>query len=200
MVLSLALIALSLLGLGRWSLGGGKVSGQTVPRTPPPTFTATPSVTPMQRPTETPRHTATATPRPGEPTSVPRPDVGLEMDASPLVVGPNQLVVVQVRVFNMGNGAARDVVLDLSALAPLSIQRISSDRGRYVLEPYRASLGLEQLGPGESWEVTAETAVAADAWPGRTSPVDAALRHVDGSANAQVTIHLPPALLPAAGG
>lgn len=189
--LALALLAglsLALLGL---ALPWGAVQGQTVPRTPPPTWTRTPPpVTPAPPPTDPPPPTWTATPLPGAPTPIPRPNPALSLSVSPEFAGPGDVVRFVVRAVNYGDAAAVDAELSLEVPWPLAV------RGEH-----RATRTLGALQPREAIEWVVEATVERDARPGQRLTFQAALRYRDGRLLSNgVALELPPALLPAAGG
>ena len=180
-------LALTLLGL---ALPWGAASGQTVPRTPPPTWTRTPRpVTPFA-PTETPLPTWTPTLAPGAPTPIPLANPALALRVSPEVVGPGMVVRLVVQAINHGSAPAEGAEMSLEVPWPLALR-----------DPQRSTMPLGALRPGEAAEWLVEATVQSDARPGQELSCQAALSYRGGRvvSNA-VTITLPPALLPAAGG
>ena len=202
------LLAIALLGVlmalagVAWSgLSSGIVSGQTVPRTPPPTFTATPSITPRVTPTDTPLPTSTATFVPGQPTPTPQPNPLIELQASPSIVGPGDVVSYRGQVVNHGGAPARGAQISLEVPSPLSIQEANASMGILDVDGHVLRIGLDALYPGEAWTFQVHAAVQPDALPGQAIVSRASLVYEQGvRESGQVTIHLPPALLPATGG
>ncbi len=198
MIISCALLAL---GLDAWSLTWQTASGQTVPRTPPPTFTRTFTPTPRVTPTHTPLPTATYTLVPGAPTPVPRPDLFIALAAKPGIAGPGNLVTFTCQVGNRGNAPANNLTASLSIPWPLAIQDVSLPKGQFRFDANEATISLDSLQPGEEIAITLRARVQENASPGKTLRYRAQLTSTGGERESnEVIIELPWALLPATGG
>ena len=194
-------VLLALAGAAWSGLSSGIVSGQTVPRTPPPTFTATPSATSQVPPTHTPRPTSTATFVPGQPTLTPWPDPLIELHVSPSVVGPGDVVVYRGQVVNRGGAPATGAQISLGIPSPLSIQGANASMGTVDADSHALRIDLAALDPGAAWTFEVRAVIQANALPGQTVASRARLTYRAGARESgQVTVHLPPALLPATGG
>lgn len=198
----LALAGTLLLGgldLARWSWR--TVSGQTVPRTPPPTFTPTPSATLPITPTDTPPPTATATLAPGAPTPVPRPNPVISLNARPQTIGPGDVVTFTCRLANHGNAAAEQVQMSLPILWPLAVQSAVSSAGTVGFDVQGLSFALDALQPEQEVAITVRAVVQEDTSPDQTLVYRAQLVFREGERESnEVQVILPPALLPATGG
>ena len=197
---TLASCILLIAGFDAWGLTWQTVSGQTVPRTPPPTFTPTRTATPRVTPTHTPLPTATATLQPGAPTPVPKADLFITLEVRPRIVGPGQLVTFACQVVNRGNAPGTEVEISLSIAWPLAVEDASSSKGTVRQDGQESIVSLDDLPPGEDVAITLRTRVQQNASPGRILRYRAQLRFKEGSGESnQAELELPAAVLPATG-
>jgi hypothetical protein len=174
--------------------------GQTVPRTPPPTFTATLSATPLVTSTFTPLPTATATYLPGTPTPTPQPDPEIRLSVAPAVAGPGDEIVVNVALSNRGNAAATGARLSLDIPTPLEGRDVSATKGESTLTALTWTVDVGSLAPDESVSASLRLTVPADASPDQSLALQALFDHERGSRSSNVaSVLLPPAFLPATG-
>ncbi|MFH1086916.1 MAG: hypothetical protein V1772_14300 [Chloroflexota bacterium] len=202
MVWMLGLVA-SLALLGLWGLGQGMTAWasalarpgrQTVPLTPPATWT--PSVPAPGR---------TATPPPPRPTRRPAgttalPQPWLELEAAPAVVAPGMDVALQVNVVNLGAApwGGGTVTLEVSDL--LRDLRLGPLTGSASWQGRALIWRLEELAPEASAVLELRATVAQEALPDGRIPVWASLvAPATDALTREAAFELPWAPLPAAG-
>lgn len=185
-------------GASWWA--GSAVSGQTVPRTPPPTFTATPSATPLVQPTNTPLPTATATFPPNVPTPTPQADPVIGWTIDRAWAGPGDVLTARCTVFNRGGAIANGTEAVITFPAWLLIDDVALSQGSATQAPGRIAGVLGSIPPQITASVTVRLRVPQDADPGQNISLSAFATYDRGIRIAQdVSVGLPPALLPNTG-
>jgi hypothetical protein len=195
-------IALSMAVPAAWARPYSSPQRQTVPMTPPPTWTPSRPTTPTEQPTrpQPPTPGPTAPSPTGESTQPRMASPWLGLSAEPFVVQPGMPVSVLLELQNLGDGAMENATITLLSHPYL------------LFEGVRTSLGQAQLGSaGVSWtpgplgergggtlQVTA--VVGPDALPDTSILLSATLSWPGGQVESnELQLSLPAALLPAVG-
>ena len=199
----LALIAFLLFLLGRelpaWANPAARPPRQTVPRTPPPTWTPeVPLAAPTSPPTP-PEPPQRPTPAPDEtPLLAPEPWLGLS--AEPLLLGPGSQVILRLRLENIGTAslAGARLVLPRPPVLHFTTVRLSTGQVSFGPPGLTWEPGPLESGAGQWLEITA--LLAEDVLPDGLIPLQATLTWPEGHlvSNA-LALTLPWALLPEAG-
>ena len=196
-----ALLVAATQGPAAWTASLAAPQRQTVPLTPPPTWTPeAPTATATQR-SAPPAPPPTATSAPDQATPEPRPRPWLWLEATPDVIGPGSQVMLRVELVNVGDAPLAEAALTLSQ-TPLVLRelrwepagddvRLEADklvwRPRSLEAQQRAVLLISGVVPGS-------------ARPGGQVVVRAELAWPEGApASGEVSLSLPRALLPETG-
>jgi hypothetical protein len=170
---------------------------QTVPMTPPPTWTpaapATP-VPPRPRPTQ---------PSP-EATPVPQAQPWLWLTVDPHIAAPGMAITARIEVRNIGGATMHDAIatLDIPDLPSwLRIVSYEISTGTMTVGAERIEWRLGALGAGAEAFCTLTGSISLDAPPNRDIELAATFgAPASGAIQDQAIISLPWALLPEAGG
>ena len=176
-----------------WATSLANPQRQTVPMTPPPTWT--PQVTAVS-----PRPTRTKPEPPRRDTPSPQADPWLGLRADPEVIGPGSAVVITIEAQNLGraplNGAR--VTFVAPPLLTYTFARASSGQVQLV----GSDLGWQtgDIGPGESPVLEIHLVVSEEALPEQSIPVRASMTWPGGQVTSnEGLLVLPWALLPETG-
>jgi len=185
-----------------WARPRSSTSRQTVPSTPPPTWTPSAPKEATERPTKPQPPTAapTTTVPAGEPTQQPVAKPWLGLSAEPLVVQPGASVSILLELQNLGDGSMGNATITLPQHPSLSIEQAQASLGR-------AEIGMDGirwvLGPvGAHGVATLQLAavVGPDVVPDSEILLSAVLVWPGGQLQSnEWRLSLPPALLPAVG-
>jgi len=190
--------------LASFDMGGftwGLAAGQTVPRTPPPTWTRTRTAAPPVTETPAPPPAATATLAPGAPTPVPQPDPAVSLTIAPAFGGPGDVIRFTVRLRNDGSAAATNLTVALPWPDPLLVLALSASAGEVSAGSSEFVWRLGQLAPGAEAVWTLQAQIAADAMPDQVLRYRARLSFDGGLRESEErTLLLPWTRLPATGG
>lgn len=173
-----------------WARPGQQPAYQTVPTLPPTRPPATP----------------TPIPTPAPPPAVsPMPEgVRLEFDwrAALTTAAPGNTYAYELRVRNAGGRSAGAIEVWLTLPAQVTIQEVRLPAGRHTIEPDgRIHAAVDDLAPGEVWNIIATVQVRPSAPLGTVMEAWAEVRHAGGTWKSPVvSVALPPAELPPTGG
>lgn len=190
--------------LASFDTGGftwGLAAGQTVPRTPPPTWTRTRTAAPPETESPTLPPTATATLAPGAPTPVPQPDPAVSLNVTPYFGGPGDIIRFTVRLRNHGSAVATGLTVTLPWPDPLFVLALSASAGEVSAGSGEIVWRLGQLAPGAEAVWTLQAQIAADAMPDQVLRYRARLSFDGGLRESEERMLLLPwTRLPATGG
>lgn len=196
-----ALLVVAVKGPPAWANSLAAPHRQTVPLTPPPTWTPVgPPATATPRPAR-PAPPPTATPAPEQGTAEPRPQPWVWLEAMPGVVGPGSQVTVRVELVNVGNAPLAGTVLTLQQ-APLVLRELQWEpaSGDVRLEADGLVWRPHTLEAQQRTVLLVSGVIAREARPGSQVVVRAELAWPEGtSLSNEVTLSLPRALLPETG-
>ena len=190
----LVLLAASFLyhDLPAWASYVAAPQRQTVPMTPPPTWTPVVDLgvpVPTQPPPE---------PKPPEQaTPVPEADPWMWLGVEPTIVGPGSEVALRLELENVGGAPLEGAILVLAEPALLRFVNVRASLGEVQAgaSPPNWEAGTIQAGAGGVLEISA--VVASDALPDNTIPLSATLTWADGQETSnEIVLVLPWALLP----
>jgi hypothetical protein len=170
---------------------------QTVPMTPPPTWTPVAQATPLPprpRPTQP----------PPEATPVPQAQPWLWLTADPHIAAPGNTVTVRLEVRNIGGSTMDDAIatLDIPDIPPwLRVISYEVSAGSIGMGTERLEWRLGALGAGAEAVCVLTGSIALDAPPGRDIELLAEFgAPASGVIQDRAIVSLPWALLPEAGG
>ena len=164
---------------------------QTVPMTPPPTWTPDKPAAPTPSPTR---------PKP-TPQPAPVPVPWMAFGAEPTVIAPNSRVVLRLELANVGGAPLLDarVTLDEPLEVPYTTIRVSL--GEVDVETSRVIWSPGPLAAGAGGTIEIVGLVADDVLPDGTIPLRAEMSAPGVQSQVQeIALTLPRALLPDAGG
>jgi hypothetical protein len=195
LIASICVVGL-ILFLGReatsWASSLAKPGRQTVPLTPPATWTpnvpAAPTAAQPTRPPSADRSGSTG------------PYPVLALQANPTVLSPEQTSVISVALSNSGNGPLSEAMVTLTQPGLLRLTRSRMSNGTLELGPSQLVWRPGSVAPGETATLELDMVLSAEALPDRQLLVSGTLVWPGGEdLVADMALNLPWALLPATG-
>ncbi len=186
-----------------WARPQNRALRQTVPMTPPPTWTPSSPVGPTERPTRPqPPTSEPATPSPaGEPTRPPGARPWLGLSAEPLVAEPGTAVLILLELQNLSDGSLENATITLPGYSALSLQGVQTSLGQAQFSPDGVTWTPGPLTGHGGGILQLAAVVGPDALPGTQMLLQATLVWPGGQVQSNGwPLSLPAALLPDAGG
>lgn len=177
-----------------WAGTLAKPQRQTVPLTPPPTWTPVPPpVTPA------PTRPARVPPRPATPSAGAEP--WLDLSVVPSIVAPGSRVTCTVQLANVGGSAMNDARVTLELPPWLVLGDLRATTGSVRVDGLELGWLPDPVGAGDALTFEAHLVVSEDAPPATSALLEALLTWAGGSDRSnQEELELPPVLLPETGG